>query len=121
MSGTSLDRFMSWEWHETDRHCWHAVQAVWLELTGFDIGDRTPRQDSPISRIRAFRSGEREFRAVTPRTDPSIVLMAPVRSRVPHVGVFTGGRVFHLDRGGAFYERLNDLTERFNIKGWYRP
>jgi len=121
-AAVSVDDYIAnWRYHDTERHCWHLVQAVWLDLTGFDIGDRTPAQDGPLARNRAFLRGAKGFHAVAPQTEPSIVLMSPVHRSGPHVGVYLRGRVLHLDGAGCHYQRVADIKRNHKIDGWYIP
>lgn len=117
----SVDGYLAWAYHRTDRHCWDLVRGVGVDLGWGDIGDRTPQPDGPVARARAFRHGVRAFRAVDAHTEPSIVLLRPVSPGVPHVGVYLRGRVLHLSRAGARFERLAELRETYEIEGWYVP
>jgi hypothetical protein len=118
----SVDEYHSWQYDDHDCHCYHLVRAIWLDLTGADIGDRTPSPDTALRRHRAFRSGVKQFQAVAARTDPSIVYMEPnFRGGLPHVGVYLRGKIAHLNRSGFHHQAPADIPGTHSIKGWYVP
>lgn len=98
--------------------CWDLVREAWLEITGHDIGDRTPRRPTMREMIERFDREEREFVRLPEPATPSIVLMRRARL-IPHVGLFWLGRVLHMTEVGVHYERLADATRGFDQIGFY--
>lgn len=113
----SVDPYMSREFHQERYNCWDLLREAWLELTGFDIGHRTPAPASPLAMIRRFDREESQFVRLPGPVSPSIVLMRRPRL-VPHVGLFWRSKVLHIKETGPRYERRADamfgfIEERF--------
>jgi hypothetical protein len=114
----SVDPYLARRFDEETYNCWDLVREAWLELTGFDIGNRTPHPATPLAIARRFRDGEREFCRLGAPCSPSIVVMKRPRA-VPHAGLFLRGRVLHIHPGGPQFDRLADATRGFDKVGFY--
>jgi hypothetical protein len=118
--GLTVDRYLAMRFHLVRSNCWRPVREGWLELTGFDLGDRTPESLSAAALIGRFDSDVPQFRRLDQPVDPSIVLMrAP--SAVPHVGLFHRGRVLQLDARGASFLPLESATAGWPSVEFYAP
>jgi hypothetical protein len=89
----NVDSYLTASWR--GRNCWHLVQRGWLELTGEDLGDRTPGRMAKDALVSRFAQDVPAFTRLPGPVDPSIVLMQSP-GRVPHVGLFFRGRVLQL-------------------------
>lgn len=101
----TVDPYLSREFHQVRYNCWDFLREAWLDLTGVDIGHRTPDPATPLAMRRRFDREESEFRRLAEPAEPSIVLMRRPRA-VPHVGLFWRARVLHMQPEGPRYERL---------------
>lgn len=88
------------------------LREAWLDVTGHDIGDRTPHPATVTAMRARFEAEESHFTALATPATPCIVLMRQRRA-VPHVGLFWRGRVLHMRPAGVRYERLVDATRGF--------
>ena len=100
-------------------NCWQAVQAIWLELTGVDLGDRTPERMAKEALIGRFASDVPGFVRHRSPVDPSIVLMQSPGT-VPHVGVYVRGKVLQLWAGRYSFLPLPSATAGWKEVGFYR-
>lgn len=98
----NVDGYLARTFHIKRSNCWHLVRDAWHELTGVDLGDRTPEQPSVVSLIGRFDSDVPAFTQLPGPADPSIVLMTR-RGVIPHVGVFLRGRVLQMTSSGASF------------------
>lgn len=113
MTSLQSDRYMGRVFHPENYTCWDLLREAWLDLTGVDIGDRTPHPATIMSlRERVDRDTGDFQRLDAPRT-PCIVLMRQRRA-VPHVGLYWRGRVLHLRPPGVRFERLVDASRGFS-------
>lgn len=103
----------------TTENCWHIVRDAWLELTGIDVGDRTPERMAKDALIGRFETDVPQFTRQDGPVDPSIVLMRQA-GRVPHVGVLTGGRVLQLVGRTISYMPPEKATAGWSDVGYYR-
>lgn len=107
----SVDPYLGRPYLPASYDCWDMLREAWLELTGFDIGQRPRAGDAALSIWRHFE------RLAAPRS-PAIVLMR--RPRFPaHVGLFWRGRVLHNQPGGARYDQLDHAALGFSEVGFY--
>lgn len=117
---TSLvDRFLQKEFSYRDYNCFHFVRDVWLELTGNDLGDQTPQSPGVDTYNQKALLVANTLLALAMPEDPSIVLLQRDRLE-PHVGVFYKGRVLHLNRKGAYYMPLSQVTPGYTTVGFYK-
>lgn len=97
----NLDRFLL-KRHDAERYnCAHFACDVWQAVTGEDLrrsaeGFLLPPEER-YADLRLLRLFERSD---TP-TDPCLVLFRRPGLAIPHLGVFTQGRVIHLNERGV--------------------
>lgn len=101
-----------------DQNCWHLARDAWLELTGQDLGDRTPEQLTKAALLGRFDSDVPAFARLARPQDPCLVLFARGRD-VPHVGVYTGGRVLQMTASGASYMPMAQARHGYSEVGYY--
>lgn len=119
MRPLSVDRYLAWRFHLRKSNCWHIVRAGWLELTGNDIGDRTPATITAATLNRTFDVDVPTFRKLADPISPCIVLMVQ-RGAVPHVGLYYRGRVLQMTMRGASYMPLGPATAGYRVE-FYAP
>lgn len=93
-------------------NCWHMLRDVWMDLTGRDLGDRTPERISTEALLCRFDSDVPQFRELMWPRDPCIVLMTRP-AVVPHVGAFFNRRVLQMTSSGASFMPLEVATAGF--------
>lgn len=114
-----VDKYLSWSFHLAERNCWHMLRAAWLDLTGQDLGDRTPELITKSALLGRFETDVPAFRLLDGPEDPSIVLMTR-RGVVPHVGAFFGGRILQVTPAGASYLPPAQACVGFELVRYYR-
>lgn len=112
MRALQPDRYLGLVFHREEFTCWDLIRRAWLDVTGFDIGDRTPHPATPAAMRARFDAEESDFILLAGPVTPCIVLMRQ-RLAVPHVGLFWRGRVLHMRPAGVRYERLVDARRGF--------
>ncbi len=100
-------------------NCWHLARDAWLELTGVDVGDRTPGRPTADALMHVFDTDVPAFEKLDGPADPSLVLMRR-RGVVPHVGVYYRGRILQITPGGASYVAPKIATMGFETVEYYR-
>lgn len=115
----AVDAYLARSYDPARFLCWDLVREAWLDMSGQDIGDRTPHPASALAISRRVASSLGDFEAIPEPESPCLVLMRQSRA-VPHVGLFWRGRVLHIDQRGARFERLADATRGFERIGFYR-
>lgn len=114
----TVDRYLGREFDRERYNCWDMLREAWLELTGVDIGHRTPMPPTALAIRRRFDQEEAEFvRLAAPRS-PSIVLMRRPRL-IPHVGLFWRDKVLHIGPEGARYEPPHQASHGFTEVRFY--
>jgi hypothetical protein len=114
-----VERYLGLRFDLARWNCWHLARAAWLDLTGEDLGDRTPERITTAALLGRFDADVRTFRRLAGPEDPSIVLMRR-DGVVPHVGVCFGGRVLQVRPEGASYLRVPAATAGWADVGFYR-
>jgi hypothetical protein len=114
-----VDAYLSRTFDLTRYNCWHFLRDVWMELTGEDLGDRTPERVSAASLIERFDRDVPAFRELPGPTEPSIVLMTR-RGAIPHVGAFFGGRILQMTSFGPSYMDPATAAAGFESVRYYR-
>lgn len=114
----STDKYLGKEYRQSTYNCWHFVREVWMELTGVDLKDQTPKNYC----IEAYNKQATDFAATLTKVDkpqdPCLVLMQ--RQRIePHIGVFYKGRLLHLNIHGAQYRPLDQITVPYPTVTYY--
>lgn len=102
MGRVDVDKYLAKSFDLAHYNCWHLLREVWLELTGVDLGDRTPERITTNSLMRRFDTDVPTFQELAAPEDPSMVLMLR-RGVIPHVGVYLRGRVLQMTSTGASY------------------
>jgi len=98
------------------QNCWHLLRDAWLELTGRDLGDRTPEQITAAALVGRFRTDVPAFVRLPAPRDPCIVLMQRPRA-IPHVGLFYRSKVLQMTHTGASFFPLDRATVGFPEDG----
>lgn len=115
----TVDKYLNKRFNLHHYNCWDLVREVMIELTGKDIGDRTPNPPTALSRIRKFNDEEKDFIKLDKPESPCIVLFKRKKG-IPHVGVFWKNKVLHLPETGAKYQPLNIVAVTFTDIGFYK-
>jgi len=97
-----IDKYLSRSYDLANYNCWHLLREAWLELTGNDLGDRTPDRITKAALVGRFDTDVPAFVELPAPEDPSLMLMTR-RGTVPHVGLFYRGRVLQMLSSGASY------------------
>lgn len=113
-----VDSYLSKTFHIKRYNCWHLLRDAWLDLTGDDLGERTPEQLSQASLVGRFDTDVPTFRLLNKAQDPSLVLMER-RGVIPHVGVFFGGRILQITNSGPSYMPPQAATLGFETVRYY--
>lgn len=115
----SVDSYLARRFDLATQNCWHLVRDAWLELTGLDLGDRTPMAITKAALIGKFDTDVPAFRKLQGPESPCIVLMIR-RGAIPHVGIFYKRRILQMAAGGASYLPIGPATAGFHEVGYYR-
>jgi hypothetical protein len=92
---------------------------IWLDITGTDLGDRTPDRIAKEALMARFDADVPAFTLQDGPVDPSIVLMRSP-GLVPHVGVYMRGRVLQLWGGRYSFLSLTAATAGWKEVDFYR-
>lgn len=115
----SVDKYLSKSYRTPTYNCFSFAREAWLELTGTDLGDQTPdTHNASEYTLRALQVANTLTRLDCPE-DPCLVLLQRKRLE-PHIGVFYQGRVLHLNRSGAYYVPLGQITPGYPSVSYYR-
>ena len=115
----SVDHYLARRFDLATMNCWHLVRDAWLELTGNDLGDRTPVTITKAALIGRFDTDVPGFTKLPGPASPSIVLMLR-RGAIPHVGIFYKRRILQMASGGPSYLSIGPATSGFHDVGYYR-
>ncbi len=115
----STDRYMAWLFDLERCNCWHLARAAWLDLTGRDIGDRTPETITRAALIGRFATDVPTFVKLPGPQEPSLALFTRDRG-VPHVGVWVRGRILQMTHSGPSYTPLATAKIGFDQVEFYR-
>lgn len=113
-----IDQYLARRFDLATQNCWHIVRDGWRDLTGRDIGDRTPERITAAALTGRFDTDVPQFYSLPGPANPSIVLMRQ-RGVVPHVGLLYRGRVLQMTKRGASYLPLAQATDGFGDIGFY--
>lgn len=114
-----VDRYLAWRFDLARCNCWHLARAAWLELTGRDLGDRTPDRISTAALLGRFDSDVPAFTRLPGPADPCLVLMRHAGA-VPHVGVYYRRKVLQMRQRGPSYVALAEASAGFSQVEFYR-
>jgi len=114
----SLDQFLDRRFHIRRYNCWHHARDVWLHLTGQDLGDLTPADISGSALAAAVGRQAPAFVRLPGPADPCLVLMLRARD-VPHIGVYTGGRVHQIAATGVTFLPLAEARAGYHDVRFY--
>lgn len=115
----TVDPYLSRVYDLAQMNCWHMLRDAWLDLTGQDLGDRTPERITSASLIGRFDTDVPAFTKLDGPDSPCIVLMRSP-GVVPHVGLFLRGKVLQMTKSGASYMPLPTARAGFDEVGFYR-
>lgn len=104
--------------HLSQYNCWHFLRDAWLDATGFDLGDRVPANASGY-RERFERGASQEHKRISEPVSPCIAYFPKARKATPHIGMYWRGKILHLDRIGALYEKPSAMTARMGPVEYY--
>lgn len=119
MSRLDIDSYLARRFDLARQNCWHLVRDAWLELTGLDLGDRTPERITTAALVGRFASDVPAFRLLDQPAEPSIVLMR-TPGAIPHVGVYHRRRVLQMTARGASFLPLAQATAGFDQVEFYQ-
>jgi hypothetical protein len=102
----NINKFLDRAYDEDKYNCVHFTRDVWLELTGVDIEQHVKSLlgDPAITTRHGFR------RVREPRELSLVWLRGAAES---HAGVFVDGKILHLSKCGAIYQRVEDALMGF--------
>jgi len=114
-----IDKYLQKSHDMKNYNCWDFIRDVWLDITGEDIGKRTPKIVSRTNMITKFNDEEKQFHRLEEKQDPCLILFK--RNRIlPHVGVYVRGKVLHLpEKSNGKYEPLELVKLPFNEVRFY--
>jgi len=115
----NVDPYLSRRFDLAAQNCWHLVRDGWLELTGIDLGDRTPVRITTAALLGKFDTDVPAFRKIEKPESPCIVLMRSP-GVIPHVGIFYKRRVLQMTQRGASYVPLENATSGYSEVGFYK-
>lgn len=115
----STDPYLVRRFHIVRQNCWHMARDAWLDLTGTDVGDRTPERVTREALLGQFASDVPTFQRLDGPEDPCLVLMLK-RGAVPHVGVLVRGKVLQMAEHGPSYLPVTRATEGYDAVEFYR-
>lgn len=99
--------------------CWDFAREVWRELTGQDVGARSPDVFEARQLWAAVIRAEKDFVELAAPETPCLALFKR-RGAEPHIGVYFKGRVLHLRRSGAMFEGLDSVRRGYHEVSYYR-
>lgn len=100
--------------------CFDFAREVWRESFGIDVGDQLTSLAQAVDHRKISHTEVRGFTKLNGPSDPCFVVFQRPRTE-PHIGIWTKGRVLHLQGGAsAQYSRLKDLLCRFTKVSFWR-
>lgn len=115
-----IDAYLARRFDIVTQNCWHVARDAWFELTGTDLGDRTPEKVTRKALLGRFESDVPTFTKLDGPDDPCIVLMRDGVEVVPHVGIFYRGKVLQMAHSGVSYLPLHLARSDFDSVEFYR-
>lgn len=115
MTRLNVESYLAKSYHLKRYNCWHLAREAWLELTGRDIGDRTPEVITRAALFGKFDTDVPQFYPLAGPVEPSLVLMLRGRD-VPHVGVYTERRVLQVRQAGVSYLPVVQACAGFEVR-----
>lgn len=112
----NVDPYLARRFHLVRQNCWHVLRDAWLELTGVDLGDRTPDRISLAALLGRFDTDVPAFQELPAPAEPCIVLMRHP-GLVPHVGLHWERRVLQMAQHGPSYHPLHMATAGYPKDG----
>lgn len=114
-----VDSYLARRFHLRRQNCWHLARDAWLELTGRDLGDRTPETLTQAALEGRFQADVPAFELLPGPAEPSLVLMRSP-GIVPHVGVHYRARVLQMTVNGASYLPVAQACAGYRQTEFYR-
>lgn len=119
MRHLDVDSYLARRFDLASQNCWHMLRDAWLELTGRDVGDRTPETITRAALIGRFDTDVPTFERLDSPAEPCIVLMRQP-GEIPHVGLYYRRKVLQMTRDGASYIALERARFGYDDVGFYR-
>lgn len=113
-----IDSYLARRFNIWDYNCWHLVRDAWRDITGRDIGDRTPAVITKAALRDTFTTDVPTFTSHDKPVEPCIVLMQNPPA-VPHVGIYTGGKVLQITEKGVSYLPIAQACAGYGKIGFY--
>jgi hypothetical protein len=114
----TTDHFMDRRMKGDAYNCAHFAEEVWLALTGECLSDRAGHLLRTGVQPDLRASEVSKFEKLPAPVDPSLVVMRR-RGASPHVGVYTRGKVLHLQHSGVEFMELEVATRGFSKVSFY--
>lgn len=115
----SIDAFFGRRYDRRTYNCAHFVIDVWAHLTGDNIAHIMRGFLLPADSRYVRMDLRRSFVKLETPVEPCIVLMQR-RRNAPHVGVWIGGKVFHLHENGVELQPIEVVSIPFHKIGYYK-
>lgn len=115
-----IDPYLARRFDLASQNCWHVLRDAWLELTGTDLGDRTPDRISRAAMSQRFDTDVPAFQKLDVPASPCIVLMKHATS-VPHVGLYWKRKVLQMGPNGPSFLPLYSAVAGYTQVGFYIP
>jgi hypothetical protein len=115
----SVDPYLSRRYNLATQNCWHLVQDAWLELTGVDLGDRTPERITTAALLGRFDNDVPTFTLLDKPVSPCVALFRRP-GMIPHVGVFYRGKILQMAVSGPSYVDPDVAKQGFHTLEYYR-
>lgn len=108
----NVDKYFNRNFDLATYNCWDFLREVWLDLTGNDVGKRTPQPPTALAMRRKFIKEQSDFKEIDAPKEPCIVLMCRVKT-TPHVGVFLRNKVLSISERGVTFVPIAVATHGF--------
>lgn len=116
----TVDKYLLKVHDMVNYNCWDFIREVWMELTGEDIGHRTPAVATRKNMRDKFEREEIHFMRIQEPIDPCLVMFLR-RRMLPHVGVYYNKKVLHLpEKSNGKYQPLNIVGMGFLETRFYK-
>lgn len=108
----SINKYLDREYDELRYNCVHFARDVWLDLTGEDIEQYVNHLLGKPALTTRFG-----FKRVRRPTGLAFVWLRGWSES--HAGIFIDGKILHLSKGGALYQRIEDALIGFREARYY--
>lgn len=115
-----VDKYLSKRFSLKSYNCWHFALDVWEDITGERLYDFTPAElNKGELQLAAQDATHRFVRVPENHHRQPLFALATTPRDSPHIGVLFNGRVLHLRKEGAIYQRLEAFMVGFNDVHFY--